>query len=389
MYFHGKISVILMFAVFAAFIMGVVELFSLGFERGDMYPAYSSLRSDPLGTKGFCESLENLPDVSIIRNFRPLSEMPGSENTTFFYLGAQIHQLMFINEDQLKSLERLAAEGGRLIFSFFPVKEKQMEKKVNKSELKITPFFPITTRWGINFAYLRYNGKNRTYLKKADIRDASSGNSLPPSVPWHTALYFDEPPAPWKVIYEREGRPVIIEKPFGRGQIIFCSDSYFFSNEALQKERNPELLAWLMGKNTRVIFDEYHFGIQETPGLVALAIEYRLHGALWGIILLAVLFIWKHATYFVPPRDDEYPEGNYGLSSERDYTEGLISLLKRNIPKQDILEICVKEWEKNTGERVSDHKRERIKAVSSTADPVKGYQTICYILSEKNSPDFD
>ena len=33
----------------AVFVFGLVRLFELRFEVGDVYPAYSSLRSDPLG----------------------------------------------------------------------------------------------------------------------------------------------------------------------------------------------------------------------------------------------------------------------------------------------------------------------------------------------------
>ena len=41
------------------------HLFQLRFEQGDIYPAYSSLRADPLGTKVFYESLETLPGLSV------------------------------------------------------------------------------------------------------------------------------------------------------------------------------------------------------------------------------------------------------------------------------------------------------------------------------------
>jgi hypothetical protein len=40
------------------------ELFELRFERGDVYPAYSSLRADPLGAMAFYESLEKIPGLS-------------------------------------------------------------------------------------------------------------------------------------------------------------------------------------------------------------------------------------------------------------------------------------------------------------------------------------
>ena len=39
------------------FVLGVIYLFLLRFEAGDVYPPYSSLRADPLGTMAWYESL--------------------------------------------------------------------------------------------------------------------------------------------------------------------------------------------------------------------------------------------------------------------------------------------------------------------------------------------
>ena len=52
-----KIAAMLLAAVFLA---AVSYLMVLRFESGDVYPVYSSLRSDPLGTRAFYDSLEDL-----------------------------------------------------------------------------------------------------------------------------------------------------------------------------------------------------------------------------------------------------------------------------------------------------------------------------------------
>ena len=52
----------------AGFAFGIVQLFKLRFEVGDIYPAYSSLRSDPLGVMAFYESLGNLKGISVRRD---------------------------------------------------------------------------------------------------------------------------------------------------------------------------------------------------------------------------------------------------------------------------------------------------------------------------------
>src|SRR5207245_8920088 len=107
--------------------------------------------------------------------------------------------------------------------------------------------------------------------KKTDL-------DLTASVVWHTALYFDRPGASWRVIYARDNHPVLIERRFGSGSLVFSADSYFVSNEALRKERLPKLLAWLAGRNTTVLFDETNLGVMESQGIAALVRNYRLRG---------------------------------------------------------------------------------------------------------------
>ncbi len=86
-----------------------------------------------------------------------------------------------------------------------------------------------------------------------------------------------------------------------RVRSCMATDSYFVSNEAMEKDRHADLLAWLVGANRNVVFDEAHFGIVETSGVAMLMRKYRLHGLAAGLLLLAGLFIWKNASRLVPP----------------------------------------------------------------------------------------
>ena len=70
------LSILLLLACAAGFAFGLVQLFRLRFAAGDVYPAYSSLRSDPLGTMAFCESLERMPGLSVRRDFNAGNELP-------------------------------------------------------------------------------------------------------------------------------------------------------------------------------------------------------------------------------------------------------------------------------------------------------------------------
>jgi len=55
--------------------------FSLRFQSGDIYPAYSSFRADPLGTKALYESFNRL--LAVEQNFKPLLRMESGRDTAF------------------------------------------------------------------------------------------------------------------------------------------------------------------------------------------------------------------------------------------------------------------------------------------------------------------
>ena len=82
----NKKNFVLFFIIMCVFLIGVFKLFVLRFEGGDIYPAYSSLRSDPLGTKVLYESLENLKSRLISRNYRSLYRGGSRKDITLFYL---------------------------------------------------------------------------------------------------------------------------------------------------------------------------------------------------------------------------------------------------------------------------------------------------------------
>src|SRR5687768_18470710 len=73
----------------AGFCLGLVKLFQLRFSTGDVYPPYSALRADPLGTKIFYESLRALPGVTAGRNERQLDHLGRGEGAVIFLLGVK------------------------------------------------------------------------------------------------------------------------------------------------------------------------------------------------------------------------------------------------------------------------------------------------------------
>jgi hypothetical protein len=420
----------------AIFIIGVVQLLLLRFKSGDVYPPYSSLRSDPLGTRVFYESLRRLNTVAVQRHYQSLSNMPFDENTTIFYLGASISDWVFVSEDFINIFDRLAFAGSRLVLSFRPIvigpseksrgkdsdsddngtneaetppcgnaenpecspeaesidsktdKPANGEKEVKKRERM--NFFPKTVslkeHWGIQFSYRE---KVTSRLKAVSVTELDRM----PALSWHTVSYFDEPPAAWRTLYAVDGRPVMLERKIGQGSIILSADSYFFSNEALRSERHPDLLTWLVGSNAKVIFDESHFGVYESPGISALIRTYRFHWFLFGMAIVAILFIWRNAAPLIPARPDIIVRNGNEFDTQRDFTQGLISLLRRNVSSRQILKVCLAEWKKSydVSQRIDSESLKKIESMAGTGqsksqktpDPVNSYRLISRILAQR------
>jgi hypothetical protein len=152
-------------------------------------------------------------------------------------------------------------------------------------------------------------------------------------------------------------------------------------------------LAWTIGPHSRIIFDETHFGIFRHPGVLTLIKKYRFHWFIFTLAILAVLLIWKNSVYFVPPPERNSSASGQGVISDRDSTQGLISLLRRNISSRQIIQACAREWERafQPEKRFQDDKLEKIKSAfqtinaqsSKSMDPVKAYQRISKILSKE------
>ena len=134
---------------------------------------------------------------------------------------------------------------------------------------------------------------------------------------------------------------MLMERPFGKGEILLASDSFFFSNEAMRGERESDLLAWLCGNHRRIIFDETHLGVSESTGMVDLMKRHGLAPFLISLVGLFLLAVWRARTSLVPIPSGR--RGDQGASGKDDLT-GFASLLRRNIPPHDVLRVCLDEW---------------------------------------------
>ena len=102
-------------------LFGLFKLYDLRLSSGDVYPVYSSLRTDPVGTKAFYESLLRLDGYMVRRNFRAVDKLT-DKNATILELGEDPYSFSLAPEDELKRFEAIANRGVRLVFAMRPVK---------------------------------------------------------------------------------------------------------------------------------------------------------------------------------------------------------------------------------------------------------------------------
>ena len=441
---NNRYPYIVMAVVVIAFIAGLAHLFMLRFERGDIYPAYSTLRSDPLGTRALYKSAENLNVFSITRNYLPLNQVEFNHRTSFFYLGIHASDSESVPDYVSNAFDDLTDKNGRLIVSFYPTGEKIARKekdteadKIAKESGKPEPdpspdpsddkknepgrledstsnsedtdekkdgqdpsdadhlndklndkSVSLKEHWGVVTDY----AEDPELISRAQLAVDYYSWEMPRSISWHSTLYFTDLTDEWRVVYACNKQPVIIERPFRNGSIILSADSYYLSNEALWAERYPGLLAWIMGTNNELVFDEAHLGINQTQGVAGLIRKHDLHWFFFGIVILGIMFIWKNSAHFIPPPPDGHDINRDKTVSKRDSLQGLISLLRRNISAGEILKTCLEEL-KGT---VSYNKTQRgtelehiIRKIDNEkylfdrkADPVRGYQIICSLISK-------
>ena len=388
------LPIILLMASMAALAFGVVQLFELRFEAGDVYPEDSSLRSDPLGAMAFYESLARLPGFSVRRDFSTANRLPEGRETTYFLLATSINTWRQVPEATFREIEQFVTGGGRLVITMFPesarslrpLDRERVESGAKDQKARITSF---RERWGVDFQIIdRTRGPDDAYAP-ARVRN-ESGSPVPETLDWHCGIVFTNLNQAWKPIYTRGTDAVVIERQFGRGAVVIATDSYFLSNEAMRKDRHADLLAWFVGAGRNVIFDEAHLGVTEAPGVATLMRKYHLYWFLAGLILLAGLFIWMNSVSLVPlhtrRQAQDYVPG-------KDAAAGFDNLLRRSIPTRDLLAPCFNEWKKSvvqTGKYSSARVQQAeaaFQAENSLAernrDPVRTYQTISKILRTK------
>jgi hypothetical protein len=360
-----RAQTLLLLVLAALFAAGLATLYRLRLGSGDVYPPYSSFRADPLGTRVLFESLDRLPDVRAQRWRRPVEKLPRPLPATLVFAGVSARAWQRVDADSLRRLDLLARGGARVVVTFAaefehqyfargggPAKPAGKNRKTSPKDDKpqdapgdetaepgedeATETQAPPPDWGAQVV-VKWLAREKS---GGAARAEGAPAELPPVVAWKSDLSFElARDAGWRVLYQRDGKPVLIERALGAGSLVFAADSFFLSNEALLRERATPLLAWLAGGAGVVVFDEHHLGLVEETGLAALARRYGLGGAMLVALLLVALLVWRRMALFVPP-------SAASPVAFADYapTAGLEALLRRSVPDAGLFETCLAEW---------------------------------------------
>ena len=321
------------------FLGGLVQLNRISLSSS--YPNFSSLHGGPSGAKLLWEGLAQTGKVKQQRSYRPLEETHFT-GCSVFYLGVPPNSLLYADETFFRTAERMANDGNRLILGITD-DTIESDEKDRKEPL-------LSKRWDVR-------------LNQSKAKDH---------------LVSIEAHSRWQPLVEAGVTP-ILERRFGAGSIVLLPHVSRISNATLAKdEKSRELIPKLIANYHAVVFDEAHFGIVESGSIAGLARRYRLQGLLIGFLILAALFLWNRSVSFPPVRETD--GSRIGLIAGNDTRSTLVSLLLRHIPAEDLLKICIAEWN-----RVRPDQRIIESGDTVGKDPVADYRNIQENLQGKKT----
>jgi len=380
MFRRGPLVLLVTLALFG---WAMLELFQNRFESGDLYPMGSSYRSDALGTRAIADAIsEGLPrDVERYRGRK--GQLAKATNATILVSQLSFWQLVAKKDPLIEELTQAAIGGARVIVALSdresatcrktycneesPTRchanpsqleladskvKPQSSAKPQPSEAPVPAVAPAGSRVPVKEAEADYGcgdaalgtwgfdiGGTRDLKVFAATLQTQKPSKLPKAAPLHSPAKFIQLSPEFEIIYARGNDPVIIERSLGKGSLVLMSEGYLLSNEAQRDARFPELLLWLLGANSRVIFEESHLGVMEPRGVMTLMRELKLQGFLIGVSVFALLFAWQRLKPLSPHKLRR--RAKIGNQSVGDST--LLALLRRSLTPKLALHACIEE----------------------------------------------
>ncbi len=390
----SRLAVVLLGVLGTVLVFGIAQLFQWRLSSGDVFPEYSSFRDDPLGLGVLHDALSQIPEMRVERNLDTLTTLPEHPARTLVLAGTPPREWAKVTRDEFDALNTAIRSGSRLVIAFRaeaaepkssaakkdekkPAAEKPGKEQAQEEALrKLLPqYVDLQHYWGAAPKARWLVERERGALRTGDPAAAS----LPSRIAWASDTYFEvDPAAGWRVLYQRGGSPVMVERTLGKGSILLAADSYFLSNESLQRDRPTALLSWVVGPLRRVTFDESHLGVVANPGGATLARRYGFWAAGLSLLLLAGLFVWQRTVWFVPPAPEvDQVELTYHPAA------GLHSLLRRSVPPTEVVAASVAEWRQTARETDRQRVDRALAGAPKDASPPELYNRLVRALHQR------
>lgn len=387
--------------------------------EGGIYPAYASFRSDPLGTSALFESLERMEGIQVRRNMAHLNSVQGLDGeTAILLLGYPRDNVRDLRAPEDSPVLEAVEEGARLVVTLNPglvpevyqpsttdeeddwlkrrrelrderIKERasrpgndeedsekdEEDEELEELEKMMTESLgpTLTDKLGFDVDVVDEFERPEEGWKTEPGSSVTTA-SVPAAIPdWRSQFHFDPITDDWEPSVLVDGNPVVIEREYGDGTIVIATDTYFVSNEALHSGAEPEFLLWLIGSKPKIVFDETIHGSEETGGAMKLMRRYRIHGIFLGLFVFIALWAWRSASTLAPG-SDELDRGLISSSSAvagEETGSGLIRLLRRSVPAENLLVQCVDSWKEFQRTDLDEQRSKRIAEITERhrADP--------------------
>ena len=344
------------------------------------HPAYSTLNDTPRGTRLLFDALSRTP----LRTRRLFEKEELPPDATLFRIGEPLSQPALSQLLRDPDQAAFVASGGRLVCAFAgwqpDASGTLSERRSSTGQCDVA--CACTTNLATEAARPT-RGLALRALTNLTSRAAAGDGQLP----WLSVATFEitgEATNRWHTRFALEGRPVMIETRFGKGSLVLSTDCYHLSNEALAADRNPGLLAALVGPSRTVLFDETVHGIQDHHNTAWLLKRYRLHLLVGALAALFLLTLWQHTCPLLPHQSGSGPEPLRGFRLE----DGLVCLLRQHLDAAQLPRHLVALWEQSARQpdpALRDALRRAVEAAEHARTPPEETVRALYALASRNT----
>ncbi|MGA1796783.1 MAG: DUF4350 domain-containing protein [bacterium] len=346
------ISIIILILLVLFFLVSASSIMHRRMEKGDVYPRYSSLRHDPMGTSILFDSLRKSGCTIEVLTEDEFPEVLDPRDTILFILFPTFD--LFSNRD-VDRIVGFILSGGRVLIT-------------TDDDNSLMDFFH--TGIGIHDTRKEKGEDEGTEEEEENetprIREAIPGTGFdfsPDSIPLIREQYLTSGwPRAVTVLGSGE-HDVVLLLSHGKGDIIISSEPYLISNESLAKDPPAVFLSWVMGGRTHVLVDEYRHGVLSNRGVSFLLRKYHLYWLIGYLAILFLLGLWYLLPHFRRPLPRESVPDNGTRSSLDGYTQ----LLTKTIPRKQLLDIAMEQWLKGSTNRFFREKNRE------AAEGLRGY----------------